>query len=93
MTGIEVTSFVVDVVAPPPLSAIDVTVGDPAAIIIVDIPGSGGDDEVIGGKITIGPTAPASLRQRCLDRYVMNDFDFGQAFNVEVGSVTRGHHR
>ena len=59
VTGIEVTSFIVDVAVPPALLAIDVTVGNPAAMIIVDIPGGSGD-EVIGGKITIGPTPPAS---------------------------------
>lgn len=55
------TSFVIDVVTPPPLFAIDVTVGNPAATIVVDIPGDHEDvDEVIGGIITIGSTAPSS---------------------------------
>ena len=71
------TSFVIDVVTPPPLFAIDVTVGDPAATIVVDIPGDHEDvDEVIGGTITIGSTAPSSPNVNDIsDRYDMSDYE------------------
>ena len=37
---VEETSFVIDVVTPPVVPAVDVTVIDPAAAIVVDIAGS-----------------------------------------------------